>query len=280
MTTLTVLAAGPLTTVQDLGRPGYASLGIGRSGSCDREAAALANRLLGNASTAAVLEVTLGGLVVTASRDVLLVTTGARCPGSIAHHAPTVLRAGQVLELGVPTSGLRTMVAVRGGFAVAPVLGSRSTDVLAGIGPPRVQAGHVLPVGEPSGDLPGVDLAAVAEPPAGLVEVRVTPGPRRDWFDGAAWRQLVGAPWTVSSDSNRIGIRLDGPHLTRLRTGELASEGLVRGALQVPPSGQPVLMLADHPVTGGYPVIAYVDDADVDACGQLRPGQQLRLSVG
>jgi len=280
VSSLTVLATGPLTTVQDLGRPGHGSLGIGRSGTCDRSAAALANRLLGNALTAAVLEVTLGGLVVRASHDVLLVTTGARCPGAVAHHAPTVLRAGQLLELGLPAAGVRTMLAVRGGFDVTPVLGSRSTDTLAGIGPSVVQVGDALPIGVPAGNPPGVDLAPVADPPAGVVQARVTPGPRRDWFDAVAWGRLSGQPWTVSSDSNRIGLRLEGTRLTRVRNGELPSEGLVRGALQVPPSGLPVLMLADHPVTGGYPVIAYVDDADVDACGQLRPGQRLRLSVG
>ena len=124
--------------------------------------------------------------------------------------------------------------------------------------------------------MPGVDLAPVADPGRD-VTVLVTPGPRRDWFADEAWRSLVGQPWTVTSDSNRVGLRLEGEPLERTRSDELPSEGLVRGALQVPPSGKPVLFLADHPVTGGYPVIAYVDDADVDRCAQLRPGQQLLL---
>ena len=278
MKQLTVLASGLLTTVQDLGRPSHAALGIGRSGACDRQAAALANRLVGNLATAAVLEVTFGGLTVRAEHDLLVVTTGARCPGSPAHCAPTRLRAGEVLALGVPAAGLRTVLAVRGGIAVPPVLGSRSTDVLAGIGPPVVRAGDVLPVGNATGSLPGVDLAPIAEPPSGLVTVQVSSGPRRHWFDDDAWHLLTGQMWTVGGDSNRVGLRLDGRALTRSRTGELPSEGLVRGALQVPPSGLPVLLLADHPVTGGYPVIAYVHDGDLDACAQLRPGQPLRLS--
>jgi len=276
---LTVLAPGPLTTVQDTGRPGQAALGIGRSGSCDRDSAALANRLVGNPVDAAVLEVTFGGLAVRAEADLLVVTTGARCPGA-PHAAPTLLRRGQELRLGLPVSGLRSYLAVRGGVDVVPVLGSRATDVLAGLGPAVVAAGDVLPVGEPSAPLPGVDLAPVAEPCAGELTVSVLPGPRADWFGDPGWTGLTGQAWTVTSESNRVGLRLAGEPLRRIRDGELPSEGMERGALQVPPSGTPVLFLADHPVTGGYPVIGYVTDADVDRCGQLRPGQTLRFRAG
>jgi biotin-dependent carboxylase-like uncharacterized protein len=272
---LTLLAPGPLTTVQDLGRPGRAALGIGRSGACDRGSAALANRLVGNPPDAAVLEVTLGGLVVRAETDLLVVTTGARCAGAVAHLAPALLRAGTVLRLGVPAGGLRSYLAVRGGIAVEPVLGSRATDLLSGLGPPVLAAGDVLPVGPPSAPLPGVDLAPVAEPPAGKVTVAVLPGPRRDWFGDAGWTDLTRQVWTVTSESNRVGLRLAGEPLTRARSGELPSEGMAPGALQVPPSGMPVLFLADHPVTGGYPVIGYVAAADLDRCAQLRPGQPL-----
>ncbi|RBY82917.1 allophanate hydrolase subunit 2 family protein [Geodermatophilus sp. TF02-6] len=275
--TLTVLAAGPLTTVQDAGRPGLGALGVGRSGACDRAAARLANRLVGNDPDAAVLEATLGGLVLRADADLVVATTGARGPGSPAHHAPVRLAAGARLALGVPDTGLRTYVAVRGGIAVAPVLGSRSTDLLSGLGPPVLRPGDVLPVGAAAGPMPGVDLVPVADPPGGEVTVRVLPGPRADWFTPDAAAALTGTPWTVTAESNRIGLRLAGVGLQRVRAGELASEGMVRGALQVPPSGQPVLVLADTPVTGGYPVIGYVADDDVDRCGQLRPGQTLRL---
>jgi biotin-dependent carboxylase-like uncharacterized protein len=273
---LTVLSTGPLTTVQDSGRPGQAALGIGRSGVCDRASAALANRLVGNLPEAAVLEVTFGGLALRAAADLLVVTTGARCPDA-PHGAPTRLRRGQELRLSPPVSGLRTYLAVRGGIAVPPVLGSRSTDLLAGLGPAVVAAGDVLPVGDPAGPLPGVDLAPVADPADGEVAVAVLPGPRADWFGDAGWAALTGQSWAVTSESNRVGLRLDGVPLDRLREGELPSEGMVRGAVQVPPSGTPVLFLADHPVTGGYPVIGYVVDADVDRCAQLRPGQLLRF---
>ena len=273
--TLTVLATGPLTTVQDGGRPGQGALGVGRSGAVDRAAARLANRLVGNDPDAAVLEVTLGGLVLRAGADLVVTTTGARC--SVAHNAPVWLRSGAELRLGLPPSGLRTYVAVRGGVAVEPVLGSRSTDLLSGLGPPVLSAGDVLPVGEPTAPMPGVDLAPVPDPPGDEVTVRVLPGPRADWFPAEAAAALTTTAWEVTGESNRIGLRLAGVALERTRTGELASEGMVRGALQVPPSGQPVLFLADAPVTGGYPVIGYVEDADVDRCGQLRPGQTLRF---
>jgi biotin-dependent carboxylase-like uncharacterized protein len=273
---LTVLATGPLSTVQDEGRPGQAALGIGRSGACDRASAALANRLVGNPVDAALLEVTFGGLTVRAESDLLVVTTGARCPGA-PHAAPALLRRGRELRLGPPASGLRTYLAVRGGIDVPPVLGSRATDVLAGLGPAVLAPGAVLPVGEPTAALPGVDLAPVADPTAGELTVAVLPGPRADWFGDAGWAGLTGQSWNVTSESNRVGLRLDGDPLDRLREGELPSEGMVRGALQVPPSGTPVLFLADHPVTGGYPVIGYVLDADVDRCAQLQPGQGLRF---
>jgi biotin-dependent carboxylase-like uncharacterized protein len=274
---LTVLETGLLTTVQDAGRPGQASLGVGRSGACDRASYRLANRLVGNHEDAAVLEVTYGGLRVRADGDVAIVTTGARCGGCWPHNAPTTLRSGDELALGVPASGLRTYVAVRGGLDVEPVLGSCATDTLSGLGPDVLSPGDVLAVGTSGLPMPGVDLAPVTDPEAGDVTVLVTPGPRRDWFPDEAWAALVEQPWTVSSDSNRVGLRLDGEALARSRTDELPSEGLVRGALQVPPSGKPVLFLADHPVTGGYPVIGYVADDDVDRCAQLRPGQRLLL---
>lgn len=276
-TVLTVLATGPLTTVQDAGRPGQGALGIGRSGACDRASFELANRLLGNSPFAAALEVTFGGCALRAGGDLLVVTTGARCAGRSPHNAPVQLRAGQELRLGAPVTGLRTYVGVRGGVAVDPVLGSRSTDRLSGLGPAALEVGDLLPVGRSSQPMPGVDVAAVPDPPGGDVMVRLTPGPRRDWFTAGGWATLTSEAYTVSSDSDRVGMRLDGPPPVRARTGELPSEGMVRGALQVPPSGTPVLFLADHPVTGGYPVIGYLVDEDVDRCAQVRPGQRVRF---
>ncbi|GAA0950777.1 biotin-dependent carboxyltransferase family protein [Kribbella koreensis] len=271
---LTVLEPGPLATIQDRGRAGQAALGVPRSGACDRRSYELANRLVGNAPGAAAIEVTFGGLALRAEAEVVVAVTGAPCPDAPLN-APSTLRAGDVLRLGAPRSGLRTYVAVRGGIGVEPVLGSRATDLLSGLGPAPLTAGDVLPVGCEHGPMPGVDLAAVADPVAGDLVVRVIPGPRQDWFAPGA---LLGRRYAVSSNSNRIGVRLEGTPLERIREGELPSEGMTLGALQMPPSGLPVLFLADHPVTGGYPVIAYVARADLDACAQLRPGQSLRFT--
>jgi biotin-dependent carboxylase-like uncharacterized protein len=278
---LTVLAPGLFTTVQDRGRPGWASIGVTRSGAADRQAAALANRLVGNDAAAAVLEVTVGGLQVRAGRTLLVAVSGAPAPVTVdgraaPFDAPLTLRPGQVLGLGNPAVGLRSYLAVRGGIGVPPVLGSRSTDTLSGLGPAPLRPGDVLPVGALAADEPVVDVAPVRAPSSRPV-LRVLPGPRRDWLAPAAWTALTAEDWTVSPDSDRVGLRLAGPRLDRARTDELPSEGLVPGAVQVPPDGAPVLFLVDHPVTGGYPVLAVVTTDDLPAAAQLRPGDRVRF---
>jgi biotin-dependent carboxylase-like uncharacterized protein len=212
-----------------------------------------------------------------ADHDVTVVTTGARCPGDVPHNAPVFVRAGEEVRLGSPDSGLRTYLAVRGGITVPEVIGSRATDILAGLGPPVVCDGDVLPVGGDADAMPPVDVAPREDPPAGEVTVRVLPGPRQGWFTHEAWVDLTSRPYRAGADCNRVGIRLEGVPLERRRAGELPSEGMLRGAVQIPPSGTPVLFLADHPVSGGYPVIGYVVDDDVDRCAQVRPGQALRF---
>jgi biotin-dependent carboxylase-like uncharacterized protein len=278
-----VVRAGPLTTVQDLGRPGLAHLGVGRSGAADRPALALANRLVGNAEEAACLEVTLGGLAVRPGATGTVALTGAPCPvrvggRSAAMHTPLAVRAGEAVELGRPVRGVRTYLAVRGGIAVPPVLGSRSTDLLAGLGPPVVRDGMRLPLGDAVVAFPGVDIAPVPVLPEEIV-LRALVGPREDWFTELARQVLDAEPYEVTPNSDRVGLRLRGPVLRRSRTDELPSEGMVEGALQVPPDGLPVLLLADHPVTGGYPVIAVVDATDVPLAAQARPGQRLRFRL-
>lgn len=282
---LTVLAPGPLSTVQDLGRPGLAELGIGRSGAADRRSLELANRLVGNPASAAGIEITFGRLVVEAAGDLLVAVTGAPCPldappgRKAAMNAPFYLRDRDRLAFGTPRTGVRSYLAVRGGIAVPPVLGSRSTDLLAIIGPDQLAKGARLPVGEQRDAPPTVDLAAIADPPDGTLTLTVVPGPRTDWFTDDALAVLTGSPYEVTSESNRIGMRLAGPSLERIRDDELPSEGMVPGALQVPPSGRPTVLLADHPVTGGYPVIAVLLRRDVDLAAQARPGQQVRFRV-
>ena len=273
---LTVLATGPLATVQDRGRSGWASIGVTTSGAADRSASDLANRLVGNDPSAATVEVTAGGLRVRAERTLLVALTGApaavRIDGRAApFDAPATLAAGRVLDLGLPPAGLRTYLAIRGGVDVPPVLGSRSTDTLSGLGPAPLRPGDRLPVGTLAAAEPFVDVAPVRAPSSSPV-LHVLPGPRRDWLEPAAWTALTTQEWTVTADSNRVGLRLAGPRLVRSREDELPSEGLVPGAIQVPGDGAPVLFLADHPVTGGYPVLAVVTSADLPAAAQLRPG--------
>lgn len=279
-----IVATGPLTTVQDEGRPGWAAVGVSRSGVADRASAALANRLVGNDADAAVLEVTLGGLHLRVDVPTLVALAGATCPATVDGHgvamaAPVHVPRGGVLRLGAPRTGLRTYVAVRGGIVVPPVLGSRATDVLTGVGPPALRAGDVVPVGTSTAAVPGVDQAPVREPERPAV-LTLRPGPRADWFAGDVLGALASASYTVGTASNRTALRLQGPGLTRAHDRELPSEGLVPGAVQVPPDGRPVVFLRDHPVTGGYPVVAVVTAADLDVAAQLRPGDDVRFRLG
>ncbi|HEX2772578.1 MAG TPA: biotin-dependent carboxyltransferase family protein [Micromonosporaceae bacterium] len=276
-----ILRAGALTTVQDLGRRGLAHLGVARSGAADRDSLRLANRLVGNREGAACLEITFGGFGARFHEAAIVAVAGAPCPVRVSDHqafmyGPIQLNAGDELSVGPPAQGVRTYLAVRGGVDVPPVLGSRSTDVLAGLGPDPLWSGMLLSVGTDARELPGVDVAPVAPIPEEIT-LRVMPGPRDDWFTPAALTVLTSNPYEVTAQSNRVGIRLSGAMLERSRTGELPSEGTVCGSLQVPPSGQPVLFLADHPVTGGYPVIAVVWEQDICLAAQARPGQRLRF---
>jgi biotin-dependent carboxylase-like uncharacterized protein len=192
--------------------------------------------------------------------------------------SPIQLHAGQELRISQPHTGLRTYLAVRGGIDVEPVLGSRSTDTLAKLGPPPLSAGMTLPIGDRTARQPNVDQAPQPAFPRNLV-LHVTPGPRLDWFTAEALDTLCSTPHQVTADLNRVGIRLSGPPLHRRIDRELPPEACVPGALQVPPAGSPILFLADHPVTGGYPVIAVVDEHDVDLAAQARPGQLIRFRL-
>ncbi len=279
---VTVVRAGPLTTVQDGGRVGLGHLGVPRAGPLDRTAAALANRLVGNADAAAVLETTLGGVAVRAATPLTVAVTGAPAPVSVDGRpvpfgVAVALVAGQLLDVGPAVSGVRSYLAVGGGLAPPPVLGSRSRDTLAGLGPAPMVDGAVLAVGPPSGPTPAVSYTV---PPVTTspVVLRVSPGPRLERFGDDGLAVLLGATYQVSALSNRVGARLFGPPVPRSSDAELESEGMVLGSVQVPPDGQPVVLLADHPTTGGYPVIAVVDPDCLAALAQAQPGSAVRFA--
>lgn len=289
-----VLEPGLLATVQDLGRPGHAAIGVAGSGALDRTALRLGNRLVGNSESAAGVEVTMGGFRAIADSDLWVAVTGGTGSLEIDGHpfdanVATEWPRGAELRIGWLGHGARAYLVVRGGVVgvggppgmsldpSGPVLGSLSTDTLARLGPEPLRAGEVVRVGRsPRTSVPALDIAPWSAPSDEL-ELALAPGPRADWFDPSALRLLFDAPWTVSDAADRVGMRLDGPELARVRTGELASEGMVPGAIQVPPGGRPTVLLADGPVTGGYPVIAVVTDASLDALGQARPGTLIRF---
>ena len=278
---LAVVRAGALTTVQDQGRTGYAHLGVPRSGALDPGAARLVNRLVGNPQDAAVLETTVDGCAVQPRCPVTVAVGGAPCPvtvdGRPAAWGTTVrVGAGSLLTVGAAVRGLRSYVAFGGGIAVEPVLGSRSTDLLSGLGPEPLADGAVLPLGGDTAARGSVDTPPWPGPPDELV-LRVRLGPRDDWFTPGALRTLATRAYRVSAAGNRIGLRTEGPPLERAVTGELPSEGMVLGAVQVPPDGRPVVFLADHPTTGGYPVVAVVREADLSAAAQAVPGTIVRF---
>ena len=317
-----VVRQGLLTTIQDLGRMGYAHLGVARSGALDVPALVAANRLVGNPDGASGLETTLTGVTVRAEVTTTMAVTGARAAVSVDGSAVEFgvsfpVPKGAVVDVGSAEVGVRSYVAFAGGITVAPVLGSRSTDTLSGLGPPPLRAGFVVPLGHPAVDQEQVvadrgsgharkpsierDADEAAHAPTGKAGaggaggaagdrgaassgkrietkvVRVRLGPRHDWFNLTARDVLFEGPYTVSVKSNRVGARLAGPALARVNATELPSEGIVLGAVQVPADGQPLVFLADHPTTGGYPVIAVVAVEDVPLVAQARPGTVVRF---
>jgi biotin-dependent carboxylase-like uncharacterized protein len=260
-----IVRAGIATTFQDLGRPGHAHIGVGSAGAVDPSLAALVNRLVGNGPGAAVIE-TSGDLEITAVATVRLAST--------EHLSAVTLPQGGSLTVRAGAHGrLWQYVAIGGGFDVPPTLGSRSYDTMSGLGPPPPRVGDRFTGGQAFGDHAVVDHAPLRELSS---SARVLDGPRRDWFSPVSWEALTSARWTVTTTS-RIGVRLRGATIERVVQDELPSEGLVRGAIQAPPGGELVMMLADHPTTGGYPVIAVVHPDDVAIVAQHSAGTSVRF---
>lgn len=288
---LEIEGVGLQALVVDAGRPGMAAAGVPRSGPMDRTALMVANTAVGNPAWTAAVEVTGGGLRVRARGQVVRSVTGATVglvvttrEGVVRHRRcgqVFALREGEAMEIGVPERGLRSYLAVRGGLDVPAVLGSRCTDSLCGLGPPALARGDVLPVG----DQPAAAVAAPSVLPGvddhdSPCVLHVVAGPRQDWFDASALSALLAQDWEIGARSDRVGLRLSAERpLVRGRAGELPTEGVATGSLQASPDGDLVLFAADHPVTGGYPVIAVVIDADLDQVAQLRPGGHVRFRL-
>ena len=278
---LVVRRPGLLTTVQDAGRPGAAHLGVSPSGALDQAALRLANRLVGNPQDAAALETTLLGADVRLTAGRWVAVTGAGCDVAVSGRPadgdrPLYVAPGATLSVGPARWGVRSYVAVGGGIAVEPVLGSRSTDTLSRIGPPPLTEGDVLPLGDVRGAPAAVDVVPRSAV-TGTVDVRLVPGPRDATLTAAALRTLVTHPYEVTDHSDRVGARLAGPPLERSGDQAVPSEGIALGSVQVPRDGLPLVFLADHPTTGGYPVVAVVHPADLWIVAQSRPGTALRF---
>jgi KipI family sensor histidine kinase inhibitor len=302
VTALEAVRPGLLTTFQDDGRRA-ANMGVTGSGAADPRSFHLANTLVGNSTDTPVLEITGGGACFTSHGDMVVAVCGAPVPIAISgktgrtaviQQEAMLLRDGETIEIGVPTSGLRDYLAVRGGFDVVRSLGSASTDTMSGIGPKPIVAGQLLPVLSYGAQTNGMYVnnthaggVGMPEPwpnhlpeSGDITELHVHLGPRDDWFTAAGISDFLNRVWTVSAQSNRVGLRLQGEcPLERRDAKELASEATLPGSIEVPTSGQPVVFLRDQPVTGGYPVIAVLTAQSLDIAGQLPPGAKIRFRM-
>ena len=309
-----VVATGLQALFQDAGRPGQARQGVSASGALDATAFRVANQLLGNEADATVIELLHGGFALRALVRTVVAVTGATGPldlkdvsGALLpaeRHVPLAMEPGDVLMVGAPERGLRSYLAVRGGFEVAPVLGSSATDTLAGVGPEPLRVGQGLAVDRRIRSAVDAAEAGMAKLETLLphlpdpvpsnsrgadavqrhaIVLDLVLGPRTDWFDDESLKLLQQQCWQVTQQSNRVGLRLLGEKPLQRAAGyqgrELPSEGTALGALQVPANGQPVLFLADHPLTGGYPVIGCVAPHHLDLAAQLPPGVFVRFKL-
>lgn len=283
----TVEDAGLQTLYQDLGRQGNGNLGVTTSGSADRASARTANAAVGNKRNATLLE-NVGGLTLTALAETVVCVTGAEADVTVNGRpillaTPTIIPAGAELTVGPQKVGMRTYVAVRGGLIADIELDSAATDMLSGLGPEPIRAGDTIAMSlqkpQSANALLTNPLRVTQDAGETIGVVRCVLGPRDDWFGQEGVEKFLNQTYTVTAESNRVGLRLDGEPLERTCGGELPSEGMVAGSVQIPPNGQPVLFLRDHAVTGGYPVIATVINEDVDIAAQLPPGAKLRFEL-
>jgi len=289
MSLIEVRAPGLLTMVQDLGREGFGPMGVSPSGAADPVALRIGNRLVGNADGAAGLEMTLlGGTFVFPEHSVVALTGsdfGATLDDTcVEMWSSREVRAGQTLRLQATRAGARCYLCVRGGIAVKSFLGSASTHLLSGLGGFEGRAlrkGDVVKIGTGGGGFRTFRKRKVAakalEKLAPRKTLRVTVGPQSDWFSQAAREVFYRSTYRITEESNRMGLRLEGPSIPADAGGEMTSEGVSLGAVQIPSSGLPIILFVEQQTTGGYPKIANVISADLGSLGQLRPRDEIRF---
>jgi antagonist of KipI len=286
MTVIQVLAPGLLTTVQDLGREGFGPLGVSASGAADSIALRLGNRLVANSETAAGLEMTLLGGTFLFAESGVIALTGSDF-GATLDQAPVApwnsvpVQPGQTLRLGATRSGARCYLSVQGGIVVKPFLGSASTHLLSGLGGHEGRAlrkGDTLQIGSSRGRYQSRSIAPESlRRLAPRKTVRVTPGPQSDWFSSSAQQLFYASVYRVTEESNRMGLRLEGPPIPENSNGRMITEGVSLGAIQITAGGAPIILFVEQQTTGGYAKIANVVSADLPSLGQLRPRDEIRF---
>ena len=279
-----IILAGPLSTIQDSGRTGYLKSGIGTSGVMDRESYETANRLLGNSRNEAVIEATLMGPVISFDSDCVCCITGADMSPQldktpVAMYRPFLIRAGQTLSLSMAVNGCRSYIGFAGGIDVPCVLGSRSTNLkchMGGFKGRALQNGDILSLGFTDADPSGLIHNQAAKPVfASSITVRVIEGPQAEYFTDKGKHDFYHHPYVVSPESDRMGYRMEGPAIENVNGVDIVSDGIAPGSIQVPPSGKPIILLADRQTTGGYAKIATVISEDISKIAQLKPGDTI-----
>jgi antagonist of KipI len=291
MSVLQVESPGLVTTVQDLGREGFGPLGVSASGAADPISLRIGNRLVGNPEGAAALEMTLLGGTFLFPQAATIALTGSDF-GATLDGAPvdlwksTQVMPGQTLRVGSTNSGARCYLCVKGGIGVKPFLGSASTHLLSGLGGYQGRAlrkGDVLAI---NSEVMGSEVtsfrertiaAQALEQLSPRKQLRVTPGPQSDWFLESSRKTFYESTYRVAEDSNRMGLRLDGRPISRESSGEMITEGVSVGAVQITAAGLPIILFVEQQTTGGYPKIANVISADLNTLGQLRPRDEIRF---
>jgi antagonist of KipI len=272
MSNIRVVTPGFLTTVQDLGRFGWTHFGVSASGAADPFSLRAGNLLVGNPDNSAALEMTLVGGAFEFETDSVIALTGSDFGADLPPWTAVEIKAGQTVRCGPSRSGARCYLCVRGGVAVPKVMGSASTHVMTGVGGRPLRKGDVLPIGSDAVRRPRrrTNDRFVSPAIAGPTVLRVTDAPQASWFGG----ELLSSSYTISEESNRMGLRLRGPAIPS-PAGHMLTEGVPLGAIQVPPDGQPIILFVEHQTTGGYPKPANVISADFRLLGQLRPRDQV-----